>query len=339
MADTMQSNGLSGLCDVSIIGAGPAGLFGAFYAGLRELKVEIIDALDQPGGQLAALYPEKYIYDVPGYPTVISRDLVKHMYDQTMMWKPHMWLGERVQKLIRNDDGTLTLTSDKGQHHTRAVLICGGVGAFTPKKLPNPDFVKFEDHGLYYSIKDKSSFRGQNLLIVGGGDSAVDWALNLKDYAKHVTLIHRRDQFRAVQSSVTELMHSDVEVKTFYELKSVSGNGHVQSATIFDNRTKVETTIPVDSVILTLGFNVDLGPIKEWGLEMIGTRYIKVNRRQETNIPGVYAAGDISAEEGIEPLNLIATGFSQACVAINFMYQYLNPGAKAFPGHSSEKKL
>ena len=334
----VHDNG-NGIADITIIGAGPAGLFGAFYAGLRELKVEIIDALDEPGGQLAALYPEKFIYDVPGYPKVISRDLVKHLVDQTMMWKPKMSLGERVQKLVRGDDNVITLTTDKGEHKTHSVLICGGVGAFTPKKLPNPEFVQYENNGLFYSVKEKSVFRGKNLLVVGGGDSAVDWALNLEDYAKHVTLIHRRDQFRALGKSVTELMNSDVEVKTFYELKTVGGVGKVQSATIFDNRTKVETTIPADAVILTLGFNVDLGPIKEWGLEMVGTRYIKVNRRQETTIPGVYAAGDISAEEGIEPLNLIATGFAQACVAVNFMYQYLNPGSKAFPGHSSEKKL
>jgi ferredoxin/flavodoxin---NADP+ reductase len=338
MSSMTHDNG-NGICDISIIGAGPAGLFGAFYAGLRELKVEIIDALDEPGGQLAALYPEKYIYDVPGYPKIISRDLVKHLVDQTMTWRPSLSLGERVQKLTRNGDGTLILRSDKGEHHTRSVLICGGVGAFTPKKLPNPELVQYENKGLYYSVKEKSSFRGKNLLVVGGGDSAVDWALNLKDYAKHVTLIHRRDQFRAVQSAVTELMHSDVDVKTFHELKTVGGNGVVQNATIFDNRSKAEEVIPVDAVILTLGFNVDLGPIKEWGLEMVGTRYIKVNRKQETNVQGVYAAGDISAEEGIEPLNLIAVGFSQACVAVNFMYQHLNPGAKAFPGHSSEKKL
>ncbi|MCL5997206.1 MAG: NAD(P)/FAD-dependent oxidoreductase [Chloroflexi bacterium] len=336
----MHSNGNgNGICDVTIIGAGPAGLFGAFYAGLRELKVKIVDALDEPGGQLAALYPEKFIYDVPGYPRIIARDLVKCLVDQTMMWKPIMSLGERVQNLNRNPDGTLTLVSNRGEHHSRSVLICGGVGAFTPKKLPSPEFVPYENKGLYYSVKEKSAFRGKNLLIVGGGDSAVDWALNLKDYARHVTLIHRRDQFRAVQSAVTELMHSDVEVKTPYELKAVGGNSQVQTATIFDNRTKEEMTIPVDAVILTLGFNVDLGPIKEWGLDMIGTRYIKVNRKMETNIPGVYAAGDIGAEEGIEPLNLIAVAFSQACMAVNYMYQYLNPGAKAFPGHSSEKKL
>ena len=325
--------------DITIIGAGPAGLFGAFYAGLRELKVKVIDALDEPGGQLAALYPEKFIYDVPGFPKIISRDLVKHLVDQAMIWKPHLSLGERVEMLTREADGSFSLTSNKGKHCTRAVIIAGGVGAFTPKKLPNPELVQYEDKGLYYSIKEKAIFRGKNILVVGGGDSAVDWALNLKDYARHVTLIHRRDGFRAHAASVTELMHSEVEVKLFHELKTVNGNGRVQEAVIFDNRTKAEESIPVDAVILTLGFNVDLGPIKNWGLDMVGTRYIKVNSKMETNVPGVYAAGDISAEAGVEPLNLIAVGLGQICYAVNFAYQYLNPGAKAFPGHSSEKKL
>ena len=174
---------------------------------------------------------------------------------------------------------------------------------------------------------------------MGGGDSAVDWALNLKDYARKVTLIHRRDEFRAHGASVTQLMGSPVEVKLFYELKSVAGNGKIESAVIFDNRTKAETTIPADAVILTLGFSVDLGPIKTWGLEMVGSRFIKVNSKMETNLPGVYAAGDISAEEGIEPLNLIVDGLAQGTRAVNFAYQYLHPGSKAFPGHSSEKKL
>lgn len=327
------------LYDITIIGAGPAGLFGAFYAGLREMKVKVIDALEEPGGQLAALYPEKYIYDVPGFPRIIARDLVKHLVEQAMIWKPCLALGERVEELTREADGTFTLTTSKGAHRSRSVIIAGGVGAFTPKKLPNPELAQYEDKGLYYSVKEKAIFRGRNILIVGGGDSAVDWALNLKDYARHVTLIHRRDGFRAHAASVTELMNSEVEVKLFYELKTVRGEGRVQEAVIFDNRTKAEEVIPVDAVILTLGFNVDLGPIKNWGLEMVGTRYIKVNSKMETSIPGVYAAGDICAEAGVEPLNLIAVGFGQICYAVNFAYQFLNPGAKAFPGHSSEKKL
>jgi thioredoxin reductase (NADPH) len=332
-------NGARDIYDVTIIGAGPSGLFGAFYGGLREMKVKIIDALDEVGGQLTALYPEKFIYDAPGYPKVLSIDLVKHLADQAKMFEPTIVLGERVEMLEKQPDGTFKLTTSKGEHFSRAVVIAGGVGAFQPKKLPNPELPPYEGHGLYYSVKEKMAFRSKNVLIVGGGDSAVDWALNLKDYARHITLIHRRDQFRAHGASVTELMNSPVEVKLFYELKTVGGNSKVEHAIIFDNRTKEEMKIPVDAVILTLGFSVDLGPIKTWGLEMEGTRYIRVNNKQETNIPGVYAAGDIAAMPGEEPLNLIVEGFSQATRAVNFAYQYLNPGAKAFPGHSSEKKL
>ena len=327
------------LYDVTIIGAGPSGLFGAFYGGLREMKVKVIDALDEAGGQLTALYPEKFIYDAPGYPKIISIDLVKNMVQQANMFKPTLCLGERVQTVEKQADGTFILTTSKGQHHSRTVVIAAGVGAFQPKKLPNPELAQYENNGLYYSVKEKMAFRGKNVLIVGGGDSAVDWALNLKDYAKKVTLIHRRDEFRAHGASVTSLMSSPVEVKLFYELKTLGGNGKVENATIFDNRTKEETVIPAEGVILTLGFSVDLGPIKNWGLEMVGTRFIKVNSKCETSIPGIYAAGDICAEPGIEPMNLIVEGFAQAARAVNFAYQFLNPGQKAFPGHSSEKKL
>ena len=345
--DVSSTNGAGGngngspieIFDVTIIGAGPSGLFGAFYGGLREMKVKIIDALEDVGGQLTALYPEKFIYDVPGYPKVLSIDLVKQLNDQAGMFKPTICLAERVEKLEKQADGTIKLTTNKAEHLSRTVVIAGGVGAFQPKKLPNPELAQYEGHGLYYSVKEKMVFRGKNLLIVGGGDSAVDWALNLKDYAKKITLIHRRDQFRAHDASVTQLMMSPVDVKLFYELKTAGGNGKIESATIFDNRTKEETVLPVDAVILTLGFSVDLGPIKTWGLEMEGTRYIRVNSKQETSTPGVYAAGDIAAVHGEEPLNLIVEGFSQATRAVNFAYQFLNPGAKAFPGHSSEMKL
>jgi len=336
---TNGSNGAHEMFDVTIIGAGPSGLFGAFYGGLREMKIKIIDALDDLGGQLTALYPEKFIYDVPGYPKVLSIDLVKHLSDQAAMFQPAIALSERVEKLEKLEDGNFVLKTNKGEHFTRSVVICGGVGAFQPKKLPNPELVQYEGHGLYYSVKEKAAFRGKNVLIVGGGDSAVDWALNLKDYAKHITLIHRRDQFRAHGASVTELLNSPVDVKLFYEMKTAGGNGKIENATIFDNRTKEETVMPVDAVILTLGFSVDLGPIKTWGLAMEGTRYIRVNTKQETSIPGVYAAGDIAALPGEEPLNLIVEGFAQSTRAVNFAYQYLNPGARAFPGHSSEKKL
>ncbi len=339
MADEVKEAHVSDVHDLTIIGAGPTGLFGSFYAGLRELKTQIIDALDEPGGQLTALYPEKFIYDVPGFPKVLAMDLVKSLVQQAMNWQPTMTLGQRVMTINKGEDGIFTVTTDKATHKTRSIVVAAGVGAFQPKKLPNPELVQYESKGLFYSVKEKSSFRGKNVLIVGGGDSAVDWALNLKDYAKKVTLIHRRDEFRAHGASVTALMNSPVEVKLFYEMKTAGGNGKIENATIFDNRTKEETVIPADAIILTLGYSVDLGPIKNWGLEMVGTRYIKVNSTCETNVKGIFAAGDIAAESGVEPMNLIVDGFAQASRAVNFAYQYLHPGSKAFPGHSSEKKL
>jgi thioredoxin reductase (NADPH) len=324
--------------DVTILGAGPSGLFGAFYAGLRELKTKIIDVLPEVGGQLTVLYPEKFIYDVPGHPKILAKDLVKLLAEQTMQWKPTLCLSERVIHLKRREDGIIEMTSGR-THLSKTVIITAGVGAFTANKLALENIGRFEGRGVYYFVKDKTLFRGKRLLIVGGGDSAVDWALNLKDYARQVTLIHRRDQFRSAPASLTELMHSHVEVKTFHEIKSIQGDNKIEHVVIFDNRTKEETRLDVDAVLLNLGFKADLGPIKNWGLELHGTRFLQVNARMETNIPGVYAAGDIAAQPDVEPVNLIATGFAQATIAINVAATFLNPQAKVFPGHSSERRL
>lgn len=327
------------LYDVTIIGAGPSGLFGAFYAGLRELKVKIFDVLPEAGGQLAVLYPEKFIYDVPGHPKVLAKDLVRLLLEQAMQWNPTMCLGQRVTALNRRDDGLIELSAGGAAHLTKTILITAGVGAFSANKLTLENIGRFEGRGVYYFVKDKTMFRGKKLLIVGGGDSAVDWALNLKDYARQITLIHRRDQFRAAPASITELMNSPVNVRVFHEIKCVEGDTRIERVTIVDNRTREETTLDTDAVLLNLGFKADLGPIKEWGLELHGTRYIKVNARMETSLPGVYAAGDIAAQPDVEPVNLIATAFAQATVAINVAATYINPKAKVFPGHSSERRL
>jgi len=322
--------------DILIVGAGPTGLFASFYAGLREMRTKIIEALPEPGGQLAVLYPEKIIFDVAGFPEILAADLVKGLMDQTSRHKPTFCFGERAETLKREADGSFTLTTNAQVHHGKTVVICGGIGAFRPNKLDNESLNRFEDNGVYYFIQDKEPFRNKKLLIVGGGDSAVDWALNLKGIASEVTLIHRRGEFRAHPSSVTELMNSSVDVETFHELRSVLGDGHITGATIYDNRSGEEKQIDLDFVLMNLGFKADLGPIKEWGLE-IDKRYILVNGRHETNIPGVYAAGDVAKQPDLEPLNLIATGFGQATVAVNYAYAYLT-GGKVFPGHSSEAK-
>ncbi len=323
--------------DVTIVGAGPAGLFGAFYAGMRELKTKIIDTLPEVGGQLAVLYPEKYIYDVPGHPKILAKDLVKLLVEQAMQWQPALLLGEKITELRRREDGLLELVAGPRVHVSKTVVITAGVGAFQPTRLAIESINRFEGCGVYYFVKDKTLFRGKRLLIVGGGDSAVDWALNFKDYARQVTLIHRRDQFRAAPASVTELMNSDVALKLFHEVKEVRGESRIEHAVIYDNRTKEESVLDVDILLLNLGFKADLGPIKNWGIELYRTRFLKVNARMETNIPGVYAAGDIAAQTEVEPVNLIATGFAQATVAVNVAATYINPKAKVFPGHSSER--
>jgi thioredoxin reductase (NADPH) len=324
--------------DLTIIGAGPSGLFAAFYAGLRQMKTKIIDALEEPGGQVAVLYPEKYIFDVPGYSKILAKDLVKSLVEQAFQYKPTVVLGERVVRLSKSD-GTFELQTDRDTaHYSKAVLIAAGVGAFSPNRLDAGGAADYEGKGVYYFVKDKSIFKDKNLLIVGGGDSAVDWALNIKHTAKKITLVHRRDVFRAHEGSVAELMKSSVDVKLFFEVKKVMGDGSkITKAVIFDNRNQAEATIDVDAILVNIGFRADLGPIKDWGLQIDG-REIRVNGKMETNIPGVYVAGDIAGPLDGVKLNLIATGYAQAALAVNVAKAYVDPNSKIFPGHSSEMK-
>jgi thioredoxin reductase (NADPH) len=326
--------------DITVIGAGPSGLFATFYAGLRQMKTKLIDALEEPGGQIAVLYPEKYIYDAPGFPKIIGKELVKNLVQQATRFNPTVNLGERVVSLKKTEAGVLEMKTEKGNfHYSKTVLITAGVGAFSPNKLDVPGGREYEGKGVYYFVKEKSVFKDKRLLIVGGGDSAVDWAINLNHWAKSITLIHRRDVFRAHEESVKEMMNSDVQVKLYYELKEVIGDGtKVTGASIYDNRTRAETQIEVDALLVNIGFRADLGPIKEWGLEING-REVVVNGRMETNIPGIYVAGDIAVPKDGVKLNLIATGYSQAAIAVNVAKNYVDPASRLFPGHSSEMKL
>jgi len=327
--------------DITIIGAGPTGLFGAFYAGMRQMKTKIIEALPEMGGQLAVLYPEKFIYDVPGFPKILAKDLVKGLVEQATQWGPAVRLEERVQTLHFSEPGEddfMVLRTDKDVHYTRAILIAAGIGAFAPNKLDNDTIEEFEGRGVYYFVKDKGPLRNKRVLVVGGGDSAVDWALNLKDWANQVTLVHRRDSFRAHEASVVELRNSPVAVKLNYELERVHGDGHVTGVTLFSNQTMQKEFVDVDYVLMNLGFKADLGPIKEWGLQR-DKRYLVVDFRQQTAFPGVFAAGDVSVQSDIEPLNLITTGFAQAAVAVNYAKRFTDPKARVFPGHSSEMRL
>jgi thioredoxin reductase len=323
--------------DLTIIGGGPVGLYAAYYSGLRQMRTKIIDVLPELGGQLVALYPEKYVYDVAGFPKVLAKDLAAELIRQGTQYEPAIHLGERVvQMTLQQSEGEriIRLLTQKGdEHFTKALLLTVGIGAFAPRKLTLADSKQFEGKGVEYFVTDKSKFKGKDLLIVGGGNSAVDWALNMEGYARNVTLIHRRDQFRAHEESVKRLLASSARVKLFFELKSIQGNEHVEEAVIYSNRTTEEERLKVDYVLLNLGFVADLGPLAKWGLE-ITKNDVKVNSRMETNIPGIYAAGDIVTYPG--KLKLIATGFAEAAVAVNAAKAFIDPKAKFFPGHSTD---
>ena len=325
--------------DITIIGSGPAGLYGAFYAGMRGMKTKILDALPELGGQLVTLYPEKWVFDVGGFPKILARDLAKSLVAQAMTFGPTVCLGEKVLSVKKRDDEgkrLFEIAADNGSIHlTRTIVLTAGIGAFKPKKLNAPGVDDFEGNGIYYFVNEKKAFRDKDILIVGGGDSAIDWCLNLLDTAGKITLIHRRDQFRAHEETVRELMSSPVEILKFHELKSVGGNGKLEEAVIYDNRTNEEKRLKVDSVILNLGFHADLGPIKEWGLEL-DKGGIKVNYRMETNVGGIFAAGDVASHPG--KLKLISTGFGEVATAVNFAKNFIDPAAKVYPGHSTDLK-
>lgn len=311
--------------DVTIVGAGPVGLYGAYYAGLHGLKVRIIEALPQLGGQLTALYPEKYIYDVGGFPAVLAKDLAANLIEQAMQYNPEVVLDQRVQNLTKEDDNTFLLTTDKGVYPTKTVILSVGIGAFHPRKLPIEGLERFEGKGINYTVTDPDAFKDRRVLIVGGGDSAVDWALMLEDKAKEITLIHRRKAFRAHSESVNQMMESRVDVRVHHELKAVEGDERVEKVVIFDNRDKSESELEVDEIVCALGFIPDLGPVAEWGIEVVDDT-IPIKQTSETNVPGVFAAGDIATYPG--KLKLIASGFGEIATAVGQAKLIIDPDAR-----------
>ena len=322
--------------DLTIIGAGPTGMFGGFYAGLRGMKFKIIDSMEALGGQVSAMYPEKDIFDVAGFPRVSGKRLVADLEEQLLRFKPQVILGEKVAKVNRRMDNVFELTTDKGgKHYCKAIVLALGMGSFTPKKHPNPELAPFEGKGVQYGVLSMDPFRGKRTLVVGGGDSALDWALMLEPICDKVTLIHRRDEFRAHEASVKKLKASKVDIKLWYELKTVRGKDKVQEAVIYENHTMAEEVLPVDFVVLNFGFQASLSFLKDWGLTLEKNK-IPVNQKMETNVPGIYAAGDIVTHPG--KLDLIATGFAEGATAVNFAKTYINPNEKAEPGHSSNLK-
>ena len=323
------------IVDIAIIGAGPAGLFAAFYGGMRHASVKLIESMPQLGGQLSALYPEKFIYDVAGFPKVRAQELVDQLTEQLNQFPTTYCLEEMVQQVIKHDERHFEIRTTKAVHHAKSIVITAGVGAFEPRRIEIEGAEKFEKTNLHYFVNDLNRFAGQKVLISGGGDSAVDWALMLEPIAEKVTLIHRRDKFRAHEHSVNVLMNSKVEVLTPKEITVLHGEDTINQVTIKDCKSDEEQIIDVDSVIVNFGFISSLGPINEWGFE-IDKGAIKVDTRMESSIPGIFAAGDITTYPG--KINLIAVGFGEAPTAINNAMVYLDPTAKLSPGHSSNMK-
>jgi ferredoxin/flavodoxin---NADP+ reductase len=328
--------------DITVIGGGPTGLFAAFYAGLRGVSCRIVDALPELGGQLMALYPEKYIFDVGGLPRILAKDLAKNMIEQGLQFGPEVVLEAEVQELVP-ENGHLRLVTPRGDYLSRTVVITAGKGALNPRVLECPGW---DDHfreggGIHTHVRRPEDFRGKRVLIVGGGDSAVDWALGLQGIATSITLIHRRDQFRAHKASVQQ-MRADagagkLTILTPYEVRSLAGdNGCIVGVTVYHNDTGEDTALEIDAVIALLGFKPDLGPIGRWGLEL-ERNSIRVSPLMETNRPGVYAAGDVTTHPG--KIELIATGYGEAAIAVNNAVHYLNPKARVNPGHSTNLKI
>jgi thioredoxin reductase (NADPH) len=317
--------------DLVIIGAGPTGLYAAYYAGFRGMSVAVVDSLPEVGGQVAALYPEKDIFDVAGLPAIKGQSLVAALAEQANQWDPVFLLGSSATDLAHREDGVVVTTAAGCQVRAKAALITGGVGTFTPRELPVG--AEYAGRGLRYFVPRLAELSGHEVVVVGGGDSAVDWALSLRDVARSVTLVHRRPDFRAHARSVTELRSSDVRILTPYEVAEVGGEGRLARVAIQHRETGERVELPAQSLVAALGFIADLGPVEQWGLDL-RKRHILVDRTMRTNRPRVYAAGDIADYDG--KVKLISVGFGEAATAVNNMAPLIDPRLRVEPGHSSD---
>ncbi|WP_238008087.1 NAD(P)/FAD-dependent oxidoreductase [Dactylosporangium sp. AC04546] len=316
--------------DLAIVGAGPAGLFAAYYAGFRGLSTALIDALPEPGGQVTAMYPEKMIFDVAGFPGIRGRDLVANLVEQAAQFNPDYLLGVRADELSYVEERPVLSLSDGQQLHCGAVLITGGLGSFTARPLPAA--AEFGGEGVIFFVPHLADLAGHDVVIVGGGDSAFDWALALQPIAKSVTLVHRRDKFRAHASTVAKVKTLPIEVVVNAEVSRIHGNSRCAGVEV-TVRGAEPRMLPADTIVAALGFTADLGPLAGWGLEL-DKRHIKVDSTTATNLPRVFAAGDISEYPG--KVRLIAVGFGEAATAVNNAAIIIDPSAHLFPGHSSD---
>ncbi len=315
----------SDMYDVTVIGAGPVGLYAAYYAGLRDCRTKIIETYPQVGGRLISMYPEKEIFDVAGHTKILARDLIVQLTEQAMQYNPTVVLNERVTGLRILGERVIELTTPKGRHYSQTVVIAAGCGAIVPRKLDIPHLTDLEGHGIHYYIPSFEPFRGKRVLIVGGGNSAVDWALSLTGIAAEVTLVHRMYRFQAHEAMVDRLLASAVNVKfPYFTLKEVIGEDRITGAVIWNERSGKEERIEVDEIVLSIGMLTNLEPFREWGVNIVGSG-IAVATDMSTNMPGVYAAGDIATYPG--KILLISAGAGEAATAVNAAKENIDAGA------------
>jgi ferredoxin/flavodoxin---NADP+ reductase len=330
--------------DITVIGAGPVGMITAFWAGMREASARIIDSLPDIGGQLTTLYPEKWIFDVPGFPRVIAKDLVSELRKQSIeQFDVPVHLETTAERVEYEDDPEdperpiLRIVTDRGDLLTRTIVIAGGHGAFEPKQLPGYDMSPWEGRGAHYLVSEKAAFAGKRVMIIGGGDSAFDWVVNLLDTASAITLVHRRDGFRAHEATVAEVMQAAdagrVEVRTPYQIREITGNGEIEQVTLHHSENEDDVVeVGCDAVLLQLGFKTALGPLKEWPLEVLKGAIV-VDPQMKTSMDAVWAAGDITTFDG--KLKLIATGFAESAIAVAQAVHYMRPDTRLQPKYST----
>src|SRR5512143_148374 len=313
------------LYDITVVGAGPVGLYAAYYAGLRECRTKLFEMYPQVGGRLISMYPEKEIFDVAGHTKIVAKDLVDRLTAQAMQYAPTMALSERVTGLRLLGERAIELETPVGLHYSQTVVIAAGCGAFVPRKLDIPHLIDLEGPGIYYYLPSFEPLRGKKVLILGGGNSAVDWALSLSGIAAEVTLAHRVYKFQAHEAMVDRLMASTVRVLyPYYALKEVIGEEKVTGAVVWNERSGKEERLDVDAIVLSIGMLTNLEPFRQWGLRTVGSG-IAVASDMSTNLPGVYAAGDIATYPG--KILLIAAGAGEAATAVNSAKEYIDAGA------------
>lgn len=316
--------------DIAIIGAGPAGLFAAYYAGFRGLRVAVVDSLPELGGQVTAMYPEKQILDVAGFPSIKGRDLVEGLVEQANTAEPEYLLDRTATGLTTSDDDVTITLDDDTTLTAKALLITAGIGKFSPRPLPAGD--GWLGRGMEFFVPSFAPYAGKDVVIVGGGDSAFDWAVHLEPMANSIALVHRRDGFRAHERTVQAVRDSRVEIITKAQVTGLFGEPTVSEVEItVDGLEPVRR--PAQAVVAALGFLADLGPLQQWGIEVV-KRHVVVDASMRTNLPRVFAAGDITEYPG--KVRLIAVGFGEAATAVNNAAVVIDPSAHVFPGHSSE---